>query len=174
MATDRRHHSHMHTLYSHTHNILRMLLTINTACLCDVCHSEPKLWPQNLQFTIWLLQSSSQQFHSWVLQLIATQVQFSQTRGARVESCSQSFTAFLSEITAAQPWRRMVISDTAISNNFTYFMALLIDQGVKLVLYQMLSHTKLQILISGFNLDHIVILLLINYATVKQLVMDSN
>ena len=60
-------------------------------------------WPESFKFTVWTLQSWWQQLHSWILQVIVTQVQLSQTRGLGMENWRQSFTASLWQITASQP-----------------------------------------------------------------------
>ena len=57
-------------------------------------------WPQSLQSTVWTLQSRTQQLHSWILQLIATQVQFCQMGGTGLQSWGHDFTVSLWEITA--------------------------------------------------------------------------
>ena len=60
-------------------------------------------WPESLQSTVWTPQSSREPLHSWILQIIGTQVQLSQTRGGGAENWGQSFTASLWQLTAIQP-----------------------------------------------------------------------
>lgn len=69
--------------------------------------------PESLQGTMWTLQSSREEFHSWIMQVIVTQVQLSEFRGLRAENWGQSFTAVLWQITATQPekfWEKIKIS----------------------------------------------------------------
>ena len=68
----------------------------------DCLHIESN-WPESLQSTVWTPQSSREQLHSWILQIIGTQVQLSQTRGGGAENWGQSFTASLWQMTAIQP-----------------------------------------------------------------------
>ena len=53
-------------------------------------------WPESLQFTVWTLQSRTEQLHSWILQVIdPTQVQFSQMGGVGLQSWGNNFTMSL-------------------------------------------------------------------------------
>lgn len=59
--------------------------------------------PEDLQCTIWTLQSCTEQLHSGILQVIVTQVQLCQTVAVRAENWPQKVTAFLCQITAIHP-----------------------------------------------------------------------
>ena len=65
--------------------------------------TETEIGPEYLQFTVWTLQSNRQWIHSWILQVVVTQVHLSQTRGLGAENWGQSFTASPWQITATQP-----------------------------------------------------------------------
>ena len=51
--------------------------------------------PESLQFTVWTLQSRTEQLHSWILQVVPTQVQFSQIGGVGLQSWGNNFTVSL-------------------------------------------------------------------------------
>ena len=51
-------------------------------------------WPESFKWTV--------QLYSWILQVVVTQVQLSQTGGLGAENGRQSFTAPLWEVTATQ------------------------------------------------------------------------
>ena len=52
-------------------------------------------WPQSLQSIVWTLHKFRQQLHSWILQLVETQVQLSQMEGVGLQSWGQKSTADL-------------------------------------------------------------------------------
>lgn len=59
-------------------------------------------WPESLKFTTLVLQSSAQQRHSWILQVVVAQVQLSKITGLGVEHWGQNFKSFLREVTHFQ------------------------------------------------------------------------
>lgn len=59
-------------------------------------------WPESLKFTVLVLQSSAQQRHAWILQVVIAQVQLSKTRGLGAEHWGQNFKTFLWEVTHFQ------------------------------------------------------------------------
>lgn len=50
----------------------------------DLWYDQPN-WPQSLHFTLWSLQIIIQQLHSWISQLVVTQVQLSEVGGVKLQ-----------------------------------------------------------------------------------------
>ena len=75
------------------------------------------VWPQSLQSTMWTLQKIRQQLHVWSLQVVVTQIQFSQTGGVWLQSWSQRRTAFLCDLTAWQPANTQTNITKLFNNN---------------------------------------------------------
>ena len=90
---------------------------------------------------MWTLQFSRKSLHSWILQVVVTQVQLSQTRGLGAENWGQSFTASLWEVTATQ-------SEQEIINKNMVRCWVIVRQ------YQYFKHSKL---FSG-SFSHLIIL----------------
>ena len=68
--------------------------------------------PENVQFPVWILQSSRQQRHSWVSWVIVAQVQLFQTGWVGVQSWGQKSTAFLCDQRAWQPAKNIILHNT--------------------------------------------------------------
>ena len=82
------------------------------------------LWviPQSFQFTAHISQSSGQLLHSWVINVIVTQVQLSKWCGT-AQDWSQFLTAFLGESASIQPKRtnNIIIIDVITFSRTWYF-----------------------------------------------------
>ena len=73
-----------------------------------------KYTPKCLQFTLWIPQFIREQLHSWILQVVVTQVQLSQVVRVWLQSCSQKATAFFCDKTA---WHSVESRKTPHCNN---------------------------------------------------------
>ena len=76
-------------------------------CLLQYCWNQHGLtptlyWPHSLQATVWTLHKFRQQLHSWILQLVVTQVELSQMGGVGVQSWGQRSTTDLWQTAAPQ------------------------------------------------------------------------
>lgn len=60
-------------------------------------------WPKCFQSTVWAFQSSGQHRHSWILQVIVTQVQVFQVAELRAEYWGQICTASLRQVAETEP-----------------------------------------------------------------------
>ena len=119
-----------------------LTLSVTSVSYGYILHIESH-WPESLQSTVWTPQSSREQLHSWILQIIGTQVQLSQTRGGGAENWGQSFTAELWQITAIQPShkinRNMLLfrADVTLNMKLVEWMSV---QTVFICTWKMLNH----------------------------------
>ena len=77
-------------------------LCFDTDCLVENWLTGTFYWPQSLQAAVWTLHKILQMFHSWILQVVSTQVQMFQIGGVGLQSWGQRITADLWQPAALQ------------------------------------------------------------------------